>query len=60
MGLLLLKNVISSNECKTLKNYSLKLQKKRFNEGEEIYFNDGSTRISNYFIEKPRLTRYLI
>lgn len=58
-GITILKNVISSNECKTLKNYSLKLQKKRFNEGEEIYFNDGSTRISNYFIEKPRLTRYL-
>lgn len=59
-GITILKNMITASECKTLKQYSLKLEKKRFNQGEEIFFNDGSTRITNYFIEKPKLTQYLI
>jgi len=59
-GITILKNAISVSECKILKDYCLKLQKKRFEDGEQIFFNDGSTRISNYFIEKPKLTKYLI
>lgn len=59
-GITIIKNAITINECKILKEYSIKLQKKRFDQGEEIFFNDGSTRISNFFIEKPKLTQYLI
>lgn len=59
-GVTILKNIITKKECETLKKFSLRLQKKRFEQGEEIFFNDGSTRISNYFIENPKLTRYLI
>ncbi len=59
-GITILRNIITKDECKLLKDYSLKLQKKRFEQGEKIFFNDGSTRISNYFIEKPKLTQYLI
>ena len=59
-GITIIKNAITLKECKMLKNYSIKLQKKRFEEGEYINFGDGSFRISNFFIEKPKLTKYLI
>lgn len=59
-GITIIKNVITSNECSMLKKYSIKLQKKRSEEGEYIDFGDGSIRISNFFLEKPSLTKYLI
>jgi len=59
-GITIVKNVISVNECKKIKKYSLELQKKRHKQGEEIFLNDGSTRIFNYIIENPNFTKYLI
>ncbi len=59
-GITIIKNVINQRECKILKNYALKLQNNRVKEGEKIFLNDGSTRISNFFLERPKLTKYLI
>ena len=58
-GLTIIKNVINFKECLKLKNYFLRLEKKRIKNGERIFINDGSTRIYNFFLENYKLTNFL-
>ena len=58
-GLTIIKNVINTKECLKLKNYFFRLENKRIKDGEKITFNDGSTRIFNFFLENYKLTNFL-
>ena len=58
-GLTIIKNVINTKECLKLKNYVFRLENKRIKDGEKIIFNDGSTRIFNFFLENYKLTNFL-
>jgi ectoine hydroxylase-related dioxygenase (phytanoyl-CoA dioxygenase family) len=58
-GITIIKKVINAKECSKLKKYFISLSKKRLKEGEKIFIDDGSIRISNFFLENYKLTKYL-
>jgi len=58
-GITIIRNVIGAKECLKLKKYFIFLLNKRVKEGEKVFVNDGSVRISNFFLENYKLTKYL-